>query len=144
MKKLSNRTIGELKLMARESGIELPAGAIKKAQILEAIEASGANVITSGNTVSPSGAKTSGLAPVKDGIMGSSVADQKPVVKNPPKEEKTKVALHSNKNVSWVGVGKLTRGYNFVSEVNAEKWLKRVSSVRLADPKEVADHYGVE
>lgn len=138
MKKLSTRTVGELKMIAREQGIELPDGALK-AQILEAIEFDGGAVITA-NTVSPSGKKTSGVAEVKNGVIGMNLPENQPVKQAVVSDDK--VALYSEKNLSWVGVGKLKRGYNFVSEGVSEKWLKQ-KAVRLASPEEVADHYGV-
>ena len=56
------------------------------------------------------------------------------------KVEKT-VAIHSTKNVSWSGVGKVYRGYNIVTPEQSEKWLTR-SHVRLATPEEVAKEFG--
>jgi hypothetical protein len=142
MKKLSGRTVGELKLMAREMGVDIPDGMIK-AQVIEAIEANGSDGVITMNTVKPSGKPTSGVLPVKDGAIGSLVAEPKP--KKPKKKESTeeKVALYSAKNLSWKGVGKLKYGFNFVNEEVSVKWLKQ-KAVRLAEPKEVADHYGVK
>jgi hypothetical protein len=51
------------------------------------------------------------------------------------------VALHSTKNVSLPGVGKVYRGYNIVTPQQAEKWLER-SHIRLATPEEVAKEFG--
>ncbi len=51
------------------------------------------------------------------------------------------VALHSTKNVSLPGVGKVYRGYNIVTPQQAEKWLER-SHIRLATPEEVAKEIG--
>jgi len=56
------------------------------------------------------------------------------------KSNKT-VAIHSSKNVSWSGVGKVYRGYNIVTPEQADKWLTR-SHVRLATPEEVAKEFG--
>lgn len=56
------------------------------------------------------------------------------------KSDKT-VAVHSTKNVSWSGVGKVYRGYNIVTPEQAEKWLTR-SHIRLATPEEVAKEFG--
>jgi len=57
---------------------------------------------------------------------------------NKPKE---KVALFSNGNISWNGVGSLEKGYNIVTKEDSVKWLTR-KNVRLATPEEVARHYG--
>lgn len=127
--------------MARESGIELPDRALK-ADIVKAIEESGNNVITA-NTVRPSGTTTNGVRPVADGVIGSAAPER-------PKKPKTdgpvvsndKVALHSDKNLHWTGLGHLKRGYNFVSKEVAGKWLRH-KAVRAATPEEVASHYDV-
>jgi hypothetical protein len=52
-----------------------------------------------------------------------------------------KVALYSERNLHWSGVGALERGYNIVTKEASVKWLKH-SAVREAAPKEVARHYG--
>lgn len=85
------------------------------------------------------------LAPVADGVIGSSSANRKPAApKNPkisPKPEEEKVALFSTRNVTWSEVGKVYRGYNIVSKQAADKWLTR-DHVRLATPEEVAREFG--
>jgi hypothetical protein len=58
--------------------------------------------------------------------------------KDKPQE---KVALYSEKNLHWNGVGNLERGYNIVSKEDSEKWLFR-SDVRIASADEVAKFYG--
>lgn len=57
-----------------------------------------------------------------------------------PKEPE-KVALWSNKNIRWTGVGTLSKGYNIVTKEAAEKWLTR-DGIREASPEEVATYYG--
>ncbi len=64
---------------------------------------------------------------------------KEPVKKD--KKEKT-VAIHSTRNVTWNGVGKVYRGYNIVDEETAEKWLTR-DHIRIATPQEVAKEYGL-
>lgn len=87
--------------------------------------------------------KTVGL--VGDGAIGSTTkkfqtsVDTK-VVKT--KKEVDKVALHSTRNVSWPGVGKISKGYNIVSSTAAESWLTR-DHVRSATPEEVAREFGL-
>jgi hypothetical protein len=75
------------------------------------------------------------------GIIGAKSADRKDQPKPAEKKKELTVALFSTKNVSWEGVGKILRGYNIVTEEEAEKWLTR-SHVRLATPKEVAQELG--
>ena len=54
---------------------------------------------------------------------------------------KEKVALFAKGNISWNGVGSLTKGYNIVTKEAAVQWLTK-KSVREATPEEVAKHYG--
>jgi hypothetical protein len=51
------------------------------------------------------------------------------------------VAIYSTKNLYKDGVGKLSVGYNIVSEKAAEFWVT-LKSVRLSTPEEVARAYG--
>jgi hypothetical protein len=53
-----------------------------------------------------------------------------------------KVAVYSSRNVSWQGVGKVSKGYNIMTKDKAEKWLER-DHTRLASPEEVAKEYGI-
>jgi hypothetical protein len=67
--------------------------------------------------------------------------DNKPEVSKNDKKEKT-TAIHSTRNVTWNGVGKVYRGYNIVDEETAKKWLTR-EHIRIATPQEVAREYGL-
>ena len=61
-----------------------------------------------------------------------------------PKVEKLvsdKVALFSEGNIFWNGVGEVVKGYNIVTKEVSEKWLTH-KKVRIATPQEVAKHYG--
>ncbi len=53
-----------------------------------------------------------------------------------------KVAVFSTKNVNWPGVGSVVKGYNIVSQENADKWATR-SHIRIATPEEVAQEFGL-
>ncbi len=55
-------------------------------------------------------------------------------------KETEKVAVFSEKNLHWNGVGELERGYNILSKEDSEKWLVR-RDVRIASPDEVAKFY---
>lgn len=84
-----------------------------------------------------------GLAQIENGIMGAAVvkrAPKKKVEKEKPKTEK--VAIYSSKNVSWEGVGTVSKGYNIVTPEQADKWLAR-GHARIATPEEVAREYGL-
>jgi len=52
-----------------------------------------------------------------------------------------KVALYSDRNIYWDGVGEVKVGYNIVSKEASEKWLTH-RLVRIASPEEVAAYYG--
>ena len=52
-----------------------------------------------------------------------------------------KVAVYSEKNIYWGGLGELKVGYNIVSKEASEKWVTR-KAVRIAQPEEVASYYG--
>lgn len=52
-----------------------------------------------------------------------------------------KVAVYSQKNIFWNGVGELKKGYNIVSREESEKWITH-QAVRIATPSEVASYYG--
>jgi hypothetical protein len=64
--------------------------------------------------------------------------DKVVVEKIAPKE---KVAIYSLRNLTWTGVGALTKGYNIVTKEDAEQWIKN-KSVRTATPEEVKRAYG--
>jgi ribosomal protein L7Ae-like RNA K-turn-binding protein len=52
-----------------------------------------------------------------------------------------KVAIFSERNIFWNGVGEVVKGYNIVTKEVSEKWLTH-NKVRIATPQEVAKHYG--
>ena len=75
------------------------------------------------------------------GAIGSMAADGPSKTINTDVNLSGKVALHSTKSVRWEEVGSLSRGYNIVTEKQAEKWLTR-SHVRIATPEEVKKAFG--
>lgn len=80
-----------------------------------------------------------GIVPVGNGVIGSGKVKREPVAKKEPKVEAPvveKVAVLSSRNLVWQGVGKLVKGYNFVSKEDAAKWLT-LDTVREASPQEV-------
>ncbi len=83
-----------------------------------------------------------GIGPVNDGALGSTlVEDTKRIAKADDRPKPEKVAIHSTKNVSWDGVGNVSKGYNIVTQAQADKWLTR-SHIRMATPQEVAQEFG--
>ena len=87
--------------------------------------------------------KKQGIGSVNNGAIG--VAPVQPKAAKPkPEVEKPKetIAVYSTRNVSWSGVGNVSRGYNIVTKAAADKWLTR-DHIRLATPEEVAKEFGV-
>ncbi len=76
-----------------------------------------------------------------DNVIGSGSADKKEAVKPNPVNEKETVAVYSTKNVTWSGVGQVSKGYNIVTKQAAEKWATR-NHIRIATPEEVARDFG--
>jgi hypothetical protein len=84
-----------------------------------------------------------GITDVAGGVIGTGAVKRKPSSKKQNEEAKPdKVAVHSSRNVSWAGVGKVYRGYNIVTKEQADKWLTR-GHIRLATPEEVAQEFGL-
>lgn len=85
-----------------------------------------------------------GLGYVADGVMGSTVVPKstakKPVAAKTSKKDT--VAVHSTRNVTWPGVGKVYTGYNIVTKEAADKWKTR-DHIRVATPEEVAKEFGL-
>ena len=92
----------------------------------------------------PKPSETMGLGSVANGAMGSTTFksnEEKPKpVRNVTTDKGDTVAIHSTRNVTWSGVGKVYSGYNIVSKEAAAKWLTR-NHVRPATPEEVANEY---
>jgi hypothetical protein len=99
------------------------------------------NMIGSSLDNSPTVKKTPALKPSDKGVISSGSASMpKSSKKSEPKPKIKKVAILSTKNVNWLGVGALGKGYNIVTPEQAEQWLTR-SHVREATPEEVAESF---
>jgi len=97
--------------------------------------------ISAPNKPGPGGKKKSSSGTSESGAITSAGANRKTKLAPATSKSNTEeVALHSTRNVSWLGVGKLSKGYNIVSKESSEKWLTR-DHVRLAAPEEVASEY---
>ncbi|NBP55218.1 hypothetical protein EBU71_01530 [bacterium] len=110
-----------------------------QASVTEATEAT--NAITTADLSRGSGIAQA-VGQVANGVIGVTQVERK--VEKPStivKKSNKTVAVHSTKNVSWSGVGKVYRGYNIVTPEQAEQWLTR-SHIRLATPEEVAKEFG--
>jgi hypothetical protein len=148
MEHLSSKTAKQLREYAKENGIDL-GDAKTKTKILAIIMDIEAGISVAeeySETViqTPSKTKISPQSNVhaNDDKVISVRSAERPVkaeVKN--KKESEKIALFSEKNLHWMGVGDLKSGYNIITKEAAEKWLTR-KSVREATPEEVATYYG--
>jgi len=103
------------------------------------------SIITGKTTSKKSdGDKQGYVGSIETGAIGvtAKAPKKKPAAsrKSPAKKSET-TAIYSSKNVVWQGVGKLEKGYNIVTDKQAEQWLTR-GHVRLATPEEVAREYG--
>ena len=58
------------------------------------------------------------------------------------KTDYEKVAVYSPRNMFMYGLGSINKGYTIVSKEVAEQWINASTLVRLAEPDEVARHYG--
>ena len=76
-------------------------------------------------------------------VIASFIPKEKAVLDNTPKIKDIveQVALYSDRNIHWNGLGALSVGYNIVSKEASEKWITR-KAVRIAQPEEVASYYG--
>lgn len=81
------------------------------------------------------------ISDVADGVIGSGTSKKKPAAPKIQKPEGEKVALFSEKNIYWEGVGRISKGYNILEADIAEKWLGR-SYIRLATPEEIKQEFG--
>jgi hypothetical protein len=77
----------------------------------------------------------------KTGAIGSMAADGPKKATKPSSDLSEKVAIHSTKSVRWEEVGAITKGYNIVTQAQADKWLTR-GHVRIATPEEVQKAFG--
>ena len=89
--------------------------------------------------------RSSNIQGKEDNTLASRAADhslnKKVDTTSSTPESDEKVALWSDKNIRWSGVGTLSKGYNIVTKEAAAKWLEK-SGIRDASPEEVATYYG--
>lgn len=84
------------------------------------------------------------LAPLATGAIGATSVPKpkKPKKVEAPKKEKKKVAVRSTRNVTWIGVGQVKFGINYVTPEEAEQWATR-DHITLLEPEDVAKEYGL-
>lgn len=117
---------------------------VKNVQVQAIGEADNSGVISSPKKAHTDGPVQSNTGSTASGVIGSKAADrvfEKPaVVEKPQQPDPNKVALWSDKNIRWTGVGALSKGYNIVTKEAADKWLEK-QGIRNATPEEVATYY---
>jgi hypothetical protein len=123
-----------------ESVVQEPS-AWEKYKVSAAEESADKGAITTQDLSRGSGT-VQAVGQVANGVIGVTQVERK--VEQPStivKKSNKTVAIHSTKNVSLPGVGKVYRGYNIVTPEQAERWLTR-DHIRLATPEEVAKEFG--
>lgn len=130
------------KKVAEEVGINVDSVAIVSEETA-AVNDEGQKVITGHKKTKAQ--RTSNIQPKEDNTLGSRAADaslkRKVDTTKPEPEVDEKVALWSEKNIRWTGVGTLTKGYNIVTKEAADKWLT-LNGIRIATPEEIVTYYG--
>jgi hypothetical protein len=147
MEDLSIKTAKELKQYALDNNIEV-GEAKTKTKLLSTIMNIDSEISSTKNDVVSALEPEVRANPIsssrsnEDGVVVSGGAERRSnPVKEDKKEDKSKVAVHSSKNLHWQGIGKLKPGYNILSKEDSDKWLTN-KNVRLATPEEVATYYG--
>ena len=152
MSDFKNMTLVQLKAYAQENGIDLK-GAKTKTSVISTLTNISSSISVASDPVDVIGSTTivkekripeSATKTNEDGILTTKTADnfKDKVFKKEAHVNDLKIAIHSDKNMSWVPVGKINRGYNIVTKEESEKWLSR-KGVREATPQEIATHYGI-
>lgn len=145
---LSTMTVSGLKEYAENNGIDLGSAKTKTA-ILSIITETKSNISAPDNVIGSQKINVKTRVPVSNtksdesGVVTVGSADtfkNKEFNKESKLEEK--VAIHSEKNMHWNGIGRISKGYNIVTKEAAEKWLTR-KGIRQATPEEVASYYGL-
>ena len=116
-----------------ESVAEPVVEAVVEAPVVEAVVETSAEAVVEAPAVEE---PVQALGFTQTGAIGSIAADGPKRKIKPESELGNKVAIYSTKNVNWSEVGSVARGYNIVTQAQADKWLTR-SHVRLATPEEV-------
>jgi hypothetical protein len=115
---------------------------VENVKIEEVVNEEGQKIITGPKKPKP--AKSSNIQQNDEKVLGSRAADRsfnKLITEEKPKKNNEKVAIWSNKNIRWTGIGTLAKGYNIVTEEASEKWLDK-DGIRKATPEEVATYFG--
>lgn len=149
----STMTVAKLKDYAEENGIDLGSAKTKTAILsvitqtsssISAAEDVPQNVIGSTTIVKEKRVPVSNARSNEQGVLTVGSADnfKNKEFKKETKTPEDKVAIYSEKNMRWQGIGDISKGYNIVTKEAAQKWLTR-KGIREATAQEVATHYGL-
>jgi hypothetical protein len=153
MSDFSKMTVAELKAYAQDNDIDL-GSAKTKTDIVSAIvgitssisspDQTDVTVIKSQKIVTSKRSPVSNTKANEDGVLTVSSADtfKSKEFRKDKETPKDKVAIYSEKNMRWNGIGSVSKGYNIVTKEAADQWLTR-KGVREATAQEVASHYGL-
>jgi hypothetical protein len=122
---MSEEKITQVEKTAKEFGISVSK--------IEAVEEGDVVITIPKKKTKP---KASAESVINDTI-GSSIEEEKP---KKIESKKNKIALYSSRNVFWDGVGEVKRGYNFVTQEEADKWMTRIH-IRFVTPEEIKEAF---
>lgn len=147
MSDFSTMTVAELKSYANDNNINL-GDAKRKAEIVAVINGVNAKVsqgfIGSDKIEVQKRIPSSNPRANQDNVttVGSADTFKNKEFRKDTQTPDGKVAIYSDKNMYWNGIGRISKGYNIVSREASESWLTR-KGIREASPQEVASHYGL-
>lgn len=144
----STMTVAQIKEYALENNIDI-VGIKTKVEMIAKISGTKANISSSENTIISEITEKNIVTPksltfVNDNnIIASKKADIALISNDSIDQKKEKnFPVYSDRNIHWMGIGSLSKGYNIIYKEDAEKWLSR-PGVRKANPDEVATYYGI-
>lgn len=146
---LSTMTVSGLKEYAQNNGIDLGSAKTKTAILSIITETKSSisapdNVIGSTKINNEKRIAVSNTKPNENNVttVGSADTFKNKEFRKDTQTPEDKVAIYSDKNMHWNGIGGIVKGYNIVTKEAAEMWLTR-KGIRQATPEEVASHYGL-
>lgn len=147
MSNFSTMTIAELKSYANDNNVDL-GDAKRKSEIIAKLNGMSAKVeqivVGSDKIVLEKRVPKSSTKADENNVttVGSADTFKNKVFSSTPKVDDSKIAIYSEKNMHWNGIGGISKGYNIVTKEAAVKWLSR-KGIREATPQEVASYYGL-
>lgn len=147
MSNFSTMTVAELKSYANDNNIDL-GDAKRKSEIIAKLNGMSAKVeqvvVGSDKIVLEKRVPKSATKADENNVttIGSADTFKNKIFDSTPKVDDSQIAIYSEKNMHWNGIGGISKGYNIVTKEAAVKWLTR-KGIRKATPQELASHYGL-